>query len=376
MSQDLIDIHQHLIEGNIPFATFRLPGETEAMTYVQTGKADPPVNSLDQLEGRRGFLMAPFYGPNGRDYLLVRPDLVFRASEVDRALVNKIRDIDARTAPTNEDADPHITTREDYLKQVEAIRAEIASGSFQKAVLSRIQLVEGAFVDMLPGMYQTLCAAHPNAFSYIFQQEGQLWMGASPEPLIRLREGRLSTISLAGTRSFAEEHLELDRWTLKEVLEQEYVTRFIHDAIRSFQIRDYRVSSPYVQKAGSLLHLRTDFSLDASLLQGRLWEFITAMHPTPAVAGQPKDEAVSFIRSLEPHKRDYYTGFLGPLGENGQMDLFVNLRCMRIAAAHLALYVGGGITLESNAEDEWDETMLKTRSLLLPLEPFLYASPE
>ena len=74
-----------------------------------------------------------------------------------------------------------------------------------------------------------------------------------PSPFFRLRENRVSTVSLAGTRPFAERHMNIDKWTVKEVLEQEYVTRYIHDVLHSFGIRDYRVSSPYVKKAGNLV---------------------------------------------------------------------------------------------------------------------------
>ena len=165
--------------------------------------------------------------------------------------------------------------------------------------------------------------------------------------------------------------MDLNRWTAKEVLEQEYVTRYIHDVLRDFDVKDYRVSSPYVKKAGNLLHLRTDFSLDYNKLNGRLWEFVDAMHPTPAVAGQPKEDAIQFIKNLEPHDRDYYTGFLGPVSCDGETDLFVNLRCMKITPNYISLYVGGGITLESDSAEEWKETRLKAKSLLRILGTYI-----
>jgi isochorismate synthase len=189
-------------------------------------------------------------------------------------------------------------------------------------------------------------------------------MGASPEPLLRLSEGLISTVSLAGTRPYAEKHLDLNKWTAKEVLEQEYVTRYIHDVLREFRVKDYRVSSPYVKKAGNLLHLRTDFTLGVEKITDRLWEFVDAMHPTPAVAGQPKEEAICFIKQLEPHDRDYYTGFMGPVYREAGTDLFVNLRCMKITPDYISLYVGGGITLDSDPEEEWNETRWKAESLL------------
>jgi len=155
------------------------------------------------------------------------------------------------------------------------------------------------------------------------------------------------------------------------VLEQEYVTRYIHDVLREFRVKDYRVSSPYVKKAGNLLHLRTDFSLGLEKITDRLWEFVDAMHPTPAVAGQPKEEAICFIKQLEPHDRDYYTGFMGPVNRERGTDLFVNLRCMKITPGYISLYVGGGITLDSDPEEEWNETHWKAESLMKFLGPYI-----
>jgi isochorismate synthase len=107
------------------------------------------------------------------------------------------------------------------------------------------------------------------------------------------------------------------------------------------------------------------------MINGRLWELVEALHPTPAVAGQPKDEAIRYIKELEPHDREYYTGFLGPVTKDREMDLFVNLRCMKVTPEFLALYVGGGITLDSDPADEWEETRLKAESLLQILRTYI-----
>ncbi len=66
---------------------------------------------------------------------------------------------------------------------------------------------------------------------------------------------------------------------MKEVLEQEYVTRYIHDILREFQIRDYGVTSPYVKKAGDLVHLRTDFKFTFDQIAGHIWELLDELHP-------------------------------------------------------------------------------------------------
>ena len=364
MNKGLLAIHNTSIVKNLPFVTFRLPQQEHSATYIQTTPGNVEGKTIKDVSGETGFMMAPFDTRNGHRYLLIRPDLVIGEEEITGETVRSVEEIDSRPQPRWNGGAPVVTERETYMEQVDAIKSSISTGAFQKAVLSRIRVVEGNHMDIVPRLYQSICKKHPNAFTYLFKSDEHFWLGASPEPLLRLRNGRVSTVSLAGTRPYAERHLNINRWTAKEVLEQEYVTRYIHDVLREFGVKDYRVSSPYVKKAGNLLHLRTDFTFDFERLNGRMWEFVDAMHPTPAVAGQPKEDAINFIKELEPHDRDYYTGFLGPLMHQGETDLFVNLRCIKITPEHLALYVGGGITLESDPAEEWIETRLKAQSLL------------
>jgi len=364
MNKGLIAIHNACITKNLPFVTFRLPQQEHSTTYIQTTPGNVEWNSIQDISVETGFIMAPFDTRNGHRYILVKPDLVFEEAEISRETLLSVERLDSRPQPEWNGGAPVVTGREAYMEQVDAIKSSIATGSFQKAVLSRIRVVEGSHMEIVARLYQSICKWHPNAFTYLFKSDEHFWLGASPEPLLRLRDGKVSTVSLAGTRPYAEKHLDINRWTAKEVLEQEYVTRYIHDVLRAFDVKDYRVSSSYVKKAGNLLHLRTDFTLDFTRLNGRLWEFVDAMHPTPAVAGQPKEDAINFIKQLEPHDRDYYTGFLGPTSSHGETDLFVNLRCMKITPGYISLYVGGGITLESDSAEEWIETRLKALSLL------------
>jgi isochorismate synthase len=371
MNEGLIDIHNLCISKNLPFVTFRIPQQVSSITYIQTTPGNGQWNSVLDISGETGFIMAPFDTSNGHPYMLIKPDVLLDGDRIGREQVSQVAGLEPRAHPSWTDSYPVVTWRELYMEQVNAIKSSISTGAFQKAVLSRIRVIEGSYFSLVPRLFQAICRKHPNAFVYLFKSDEHFWMGASPEPLLRLSEGRISTVSLAGTRPYAEKHMDINRWTVKEVLEQEYVTRYIHDVLHSFGIRDYRVTSPYVKKAGNLVHLSTDFSLAFDKFDGRLWELVEALHPTPAVAGQPKDDAIRFIKHLEPHDRDYYTGFLGPVSHDQEIDLFVNLRCMKIHPDHLSLYVGGGITLDSDPSDEWDETRWKAESLLKILRTYI-----
>jgi len=371
MIEGLIKIQHTCISKNLPFVTFRLPQQEHSTTYIQKSPGNVEWRSILEISDLSGFLMAPFDTRNGHKYLLIKPDIILNSKDLSSSQIKLVEGIAERPRPGWNGIAPVVTGRETYMRQVNDIKTSIATGSFQKAVLSRIRVIEGNHMHLIPRIYQAICRRHPNAFVYLFKIDEHFWLGASPEPLLRVKNGSISTVSLAGTRPYAERHMNLNRWTAKEVLEQEYVTRYIHDVLRHFHIRDYRVTSPYVKKAGNLLHLRTDFSFDLDRIGSRIWELVNELHPTPAVAGQPKDDAISFIKNLEPHDRDYYTGFLGPVGRSEGMDLFVNLRCMKITPDKLSLYVGGGITLDSDPADEWDETRLKAESILKILRTYI-----
>jgi isochorismate synthase len=122
-------------------------------------------------------------------------------------------------------------------------------------------------------------------------------------------------------------------------------------------IRDQK---PLVVRAGNLLHLKSNFFIEQ--LNNPL-ELAFKLHPTPAVCGLPLTESEEIIRIHEGYERNYYTGFLGILNDT-DFALYVNLRCAEILSDKIRIYVGGGITALSNAEDEWMETENKSKTLL------------
>jgi isochorismate synthase len=114
-------------------------------------------------------------------------------------------------------------------------------------------------------------------------------------------------------------------------------------------------------------------------------EIIKELHPTSAVCGLPKPEAMSFILEHEHYNREYYSGFLGELNVKSAIhrrrkslnqeqlaiksiktisDLHVNLRCMKVSESYVEIYVGGGITADSQPEAEYLETVAKSQTLL------------
>ena len=90
---------------------------------------------------------------------------------------------------------------------------------------------------------------------------------------------------------------------------------------------------------------------------------LSLLHPTPAVCGLPRDNALATIRLAEPDARSFYAGFSGPLFLHGETRLYVSLRCMELIGDRASLYAGGGIMPESTVETEWEETRRKMATM-------------
>ncbi|RZJ26337.1 MAG: isochorismate synthase, partial [Flavobacterium sp.] len=213
--------------------------------------------------------------------------------------------------------------------------------------------------------FKKLIALYPTAFRYLwFHRETGIWMGATPEQLIKANDKQFNTVALAGTQAFSgNEQVE---WQQKEIAEQQFVTDFISESLMS-SASGMTFSDSYTAKAGNLLHIKTDIqgtlNTDASLE-----EVLKVLHPTPAVCGFPKADAKEFITANEGYDREFYSGFLGELNKDFANDkkaseLYVNLRCMKIDDNNAHLFIGCGITKDSIPENEFTETVNKSLTM-------------
>ena len=353
------------LDKKLTFAAYRLPGQSEVTLVIQEDHDICELNDISELteNEKAGFIIAPFYSDQGDSSFLIRPDILIRNS-ASLAQIDEINSITATYVNGAEHIAPAQTLKEDFISQVENTIDAIKTREYEKIVISRVKIIEGDYKPQLAEIFKLLSDLYNNAFVFLFRVKNQCWIGASPEPLICARGNELITVSLAGTRPYNETNLEIATWNKKELIEQEYVTKYIEKVLEDYKIKNFLKKGPYTKKAGQLLHLRTDFIFHANLLDQKLYSFIAALHPTSAVCGMPMVKAREFISSVENHNREYYTGFLGPVGIDDQLQLFVTLRCMKVFEHQLALYVGGGITADSIPIDEWEETEIKADTLL------------
>lgn len=250
-------------------------------------------------------------------------------------------------------------SKENHVSIVEKAITNIKNSDLQKVVLSRKEIVALSDFDLLE-IYKKLLKSYKNAFvSVWFHPKVGLWLGATPETLLQTDSNSFKTMSLAGTQVYQPNKKVV--WQSKELEEQQLVTDFIEQQLRAIS-SNLKVDKTETIKAGNLLHLRTKVAGDLNQ-KSTLKALIRALHPTPAVCGLPRNKAKEFIFKNENYNRSFYTGFLGELNIEQKSSLFVNLRCMEIRQNNASIYVGGGITKDSNAEREWEETVSKSKTM-------------
>ncbi|MGY6560751.1 MAG: chorismate-binding protein [Luteibaculaceae bacterium] len=245
-----------------------------------------------------------------------------------------------------------------YLTRVSALIALLKQGDLTKIVASRAKKFE--IKTNYTELFRKLCERYPKTFRYfLYSPESGYWMGASPEILVEKENDTYKTVSLAGTRK-PNDTGAYQPFTEKEYQEQQVVTEYLLNKLKSAQTLSISSSEVYPYHTGNLIHLKTDIDFSAGNLP--IEEVANLLHPTPAICGLPPKKAEQLITEQEPH-RMYYSGFLGPIFSNESAKLFVNLRCMHLQGEKAVVYAGGGLNALSTAESEWDETEWKLETM-------------
>lgn len=345
---DLFQKIQSQLQSGFPFAVYSKPGSNSVTGIFQNNSEGYYLTDFSQ----KGFAFAPF---DGETVCFIPMDA---ADVLSATLIN---DGFTPFEVIHPAIDPTAKTAFETLvaKSVGAIQ----SGAFEKLVLSRTEAV--ATGEEITGIYSKLLYAYPMAFRYCFYHPNSgLWMGATPEQLLKVENKTLHTVALAGTQLYKEGEAAV--WENKEKEEQQFVTTYIIASLQDYTT-DVRKTEPYTFRAGNIVHIKTDISAELKN-SNSLEEIIQTLHPTPAVCGLPKQEAKQFLLDNEGYDRQYYAGYLGELNMDfgkGQpkTDLFVNLRCMRVINKTAHLYIGCGITKDSNPEKEFMETVNKSMTM-------------
>lgn len=379
-----------------PSALWKLPLAGEIKLLISTGgpvtRCQPDLEKLSP-----GFVISPFAWQESDDVMLLKGDIIVTFSEkgISENIDNQLGEehpvfkkliklatekrSDEQEAPETRlpplpDQTPHKDTKSRFERTVELAVAAIKQKEFHKVVLSRTKEISYSDKFQPAQAFHKLAQAYPHAFVSLVNlpEQKELWLGASPETLIRQKaDGTFSTMSLAGTQSAYDRVGMLIpkydiRWGQKEIEEHALVSRYIVECFKKIRLREYLETGPKTVLAGNLYHLRTDFEVDTAALNfpELASVMLRLLHPTSAVCGVPKAPSLKFLTQVEGYDRSFYSGFLGPVQVNGESSLFVNLRTVRITKGKATLYAGAGITEDSIPEREWEETELKCDTLL------------
>ncbi len=330
---------ERAINHRIHFFCYRLPGQTQLHFGAQIIEQHTPI----------GFYIHPFSEDKNTPpcYISAQFDAIkFLKIPLSSLPRTNCRLVMAET-----------TDKFTYLQQAQKCIADLQSGLFSKVVLSRTICNEYAIISWRK-VFQNLLDKNPNAFVFVFHAEDAgFWIGASPEKYLTYRMNSVSTMALAGTRLAGT----VGDWGEKEREEQKIVADYISDTFEKVGMA-YVKSETYTRNAGLVEHLCNDFEGKVSS-PTQVDKLRNYLHPTPAIAGMPCKDVVKYIKSLEKHNRRYYGGFVGPVDAWGNFDFYVNLRSLEFDSERYCLYVGGGLTADSDPEKEWQETVHKAKTL-------------
>lgn len=352
-----------LIRKKQPFAVYRIPGEKYPRLLAENGDAVRLIYDLKELNGQRGFVIAPFHVEESCPIVLIQSEQSSRPLFIDDHGDNEEEYL-YQTYPKESFSTPCNNKYEACFHTfIDALR----KGTFDKLVLSR-KLTIGKVPEFSPSfVFRAACRRYIHSYIYLcYTPHTGIWLGSTPEIILSGEKDKWNTVALAGTQPLLNGKLP-QAWDDKNRKEQDYVSSYIRSQLLSLGIHSVE-NGPYPAYAGALSHLKTDFHF--SLPDNKsLGDLLKVLHPTPAVCGLPKEEAYRFILENEGYDRSYYSGFIGWLDPEGKTDLYVNLRCMHIEDEKLSLYAGGGLLASSDLNDEWQETEKKIQTLRRLLVP-------
>jgi isochorismate synthase len=353
----------HCLKNNRIFAAYCQPEESEFTLVLQKDQNVKSISSVKEFDSEHGFVFAPFDVDSSHKTIIIKDDYVLKEGE---KLPEVLLSDDFRFPKAlRTQNSPYFSSRNEYIDQFNIFHNHLTRHTIHKIVLSRIIPYEIDSDFDVSELFRELNNSYSDAFTFIVNTpDTGCWVGATPEQFLRIEGEMAHTVSLAGTQKDNGHPMAEVLWNTKEIAEQQYVSDYIESVLEHFIHSDRLTTEKQTMKAGSMLHLKTLFSFPSTVVRKNIGKFIDMLHPTPAVCGLPKFKAMDMINNTEIHDREYYCGFLGPMNMGDYTDLYVNLRCLKVFDNQLALYSGGGITIDSKADNEWDETILKSNTLL------------
>jgi menaquinone-specific isochorismate synthase len=257
-----------------------------------------------------------------------------------------------------------IPDRTGWCRSVESALTTLSTGAISKIVLGRNTLLTFHVAPKIPLLLQRLKVIEPNAYHFYFQpQAGYAFVGATPERLYKRERRFIASEAVAGTCPRGKTSLEdkvLGAKLLRNEKErhehvivrndiQSLLAKYCHDLVVG--------QEPRLLKQSRVQHLYTPVSGQLSAEISDL-DLLRLLHPTPAVGGLPRQQALQTITQLEPFDRGWFAGPVGWIGHDAA-EFAVGIRSAIINGTSMSLFAGAGVVPGSVPQLEWDELETK-----------------
>ena len=268
------------------------------------------------------------------------------------------------------DADINYHFPEDRHSQaIDKCRQYIYDGDIFQVVLS--QRFSMPFEASAINLYRSLRMINPSPYMYYLHLDELKVVGCSPEILVRLEDGEVTLRPIAGTRHRGEnqkEDLALEKNLLAD--EKELAEHLMlvdlgrNDVGRIVKPGTVNVTDMMsIERYSHVMHIVSNVVGEINDGMSAM-DVLKATFPAGTVSGAPKVRAMEIIDELEPEKRGIYSGAIGYIGWNGNMDTAIAIRTAVIKNSTLYIQAGGGIVADSVAKNEWQETVNKSNAVL------------
>ncbi len=259
-------------------------------------------------------------------------------------------------------------TQKNYEKAVNTIKNYIVNGDAMQVVLS--QRLSIPFQSKPINLYRALRSLNPSPYMYFLDLEDFQIVGSSPEILVRLEDNIVTVRPIAGTRPRGKtksEDLALEKDLLEDPKELAEHLMLIdlgrNDLGRVADMGSVNLTDKMIiERYSHVMHIVSNVT--GELKKGmNAMDVLRSTFPAGTVSGAPKIRAMEIIDELEPVKRGVYSGAVGYISWNGNMDTAIAIRTAVIKDKTLHIQVGAGIVADSIPKNEWDETMNKGRAI-------------
>ncbi|NLM11059.1 MAG: anthranilate synthase component I [Clostridiaceae bacterium] len=260
-------------------------------------------------------------------------------------------------------------SEEEYCDMVEKAKEYIKNGEVYQVVLSR--RFETEYKDSLLNAYRVLRTTNPSPYMVFMQKDDVQIISTSPETLVRLQNGKLTTLPIAGSRSRGK-NIEEDKALEKELLEDEKELaehNMLVDLARNDLGKISKNSSVHVsnykmiQRYSKVMHITSE--VESYIEDGKdAFDAVAALLPAGTLSGAPKISACEIIEELEKEPRGIYGGAIGYIDFTGNMDICIAIRMAVKKNDRVYIQAGGGIVADSIPEKEFKESENKAKAVI------------